>query len=136
MEIDEYFTTVLPRFKSTNAGTVVHVGTGGRNMSSSSNTDDIPAKVRRIFDEDDTDKWFIVYYLTENSTIIARGSFFFEGRDKEYNERCESAVNGRLGKVIIVFRGQSIGYDVNDSYSFDVRIGQPFHMTINGEIIP
>jgi len=137
MLTDEYFTTVLPRFSSTNVGTVVHVGTGGRNMSSSSSTNFIPEKIRRIFEEADTDKWVIVYYLTEHSEIIARVAFFYEGRDKTYIEECESSVNGTLARVVIVYRAKVAHYEVNDDAPVrKVVKGERFKLTIKGEIIP
>ncbi len=136
MLTDEYFTTVLPHFKTTSANRVVHVGTDELSMSSFCSTDEIPEKIRRIFNEPDTEKWFIVFYITKHSEIIARVAFFFEGRDKIYVEKCESSVDGSLARLVIVYKGKSVGYDVNDAYSFDVVKGEPFLMTINGEIIP
>ncbi len=137
MLTDEYFTTVLPRFSSTNVGTVVHVGTEELNMSSFCSTDLIPEKIRRIFDEPDTDKWFIVYYITKNSEIITRVAFFFEGRDKTYVQECESAINGSLARVVIVYRAKVAHYETNDNAPVsDLVKGERFKMTINGEIIP
>lgn len=106
-------------------------------MSSSSSTDLIPEKIRRIFDETDTDKWFVVYYITKHSEIITRASFFFEGRDKTYTEECESSVDGSLARVVIVHRAKVAHYETNDSYPVaDLVKGERFKMTIKGEIIP
>ena len=133
----ESFTTVLPRFRTTNVETAEPVGTGELDMSSSSSTDLIPEKIRRIFDEADTDKWFIVYYITKHSEIITRVAFFFEGREKTYVEECESSVNGALARVVIVYRAKVAHYETNDSYpTADLVKGERFKMTIKGEIIP
>jgi hypothetical protein len=137
METDEYCTTALPRFRTTNVETAEPVGTGGRSMSSSCSTDLIPEKIRRIFDEADTDKWFIVYYITKHSEIITRVAFFFEGRDKTYVEECESSVNGSLARVVIVYRAKVAHYETNDNAPVaDLVKGERFKMTIRGEIIP
>jgi hypothetical protein len=131
------YTTVLRPYKNTSASRVVHVGTDELNMSSSCSTDFIPEKIRRIFDEADTDKWFIVYYITKHSEIITRVAFFFEGRDKTYVEECESAVNGSLARVVIVYKAKVAHYETNDSCPIaDLVKGERFKMTIKGEIIP
>jgi hypothetical protein len=137
METDEYYTTALLRFRTTNVETAEPAGTGGRSMSSSCSTDFIPEKIRRIFEEADTDKWVIVYYITKHSEIICRVAFFFEGRDKVYEEECESSIDGSLARVVIVYRAKVAHYEVNDSAPrHDLVKGERFKMTIQGEIIP
>ena len=136
MKTDESYITVQHPFKNISVVTVERVGTGGRNTLSSSNTDHIPKKIRQIFDEPDTEKWVVVYYLTADSHIIARATFLFEGRDKVYKEVCEASVSGTLARVVIVFRTKTKQYDVGEGYLRTVKKGQPFKMTINGEIIP
>lgn len=131
------YITVPHLYKATSASRVVHVGIGELNMSCFSSTDLIPKKIRRIFDEADTDKWVIVYYITGKSEIIARAAFFFEGRDKTYIEECEANVDGRLSRVVIVYRAKVAHYEVNDSAPVSiVKKGERFKMTIKGEIIP
>ena len=137
MLTDEYSTTALLRFKITSASRVVLVGTDELNMSSFCSTDHIPEKIRRIFDEPNTDKWVIVYYLTKHSEIICRVAFFFEGRDKTYIEECESSVDGSLARVVIVYRAKVAHYETKDNAPVhDLVKGERFNMTIKGEIIP
>lgn len=136
MVIDEFFTTVLPRFKDTNAGTVVHVGTGERSTLSSSNTDDyIPEKIRRIFAGADNEKWFTVYYLGDK-TQIARGMFHFEGRDHSYEEIVIADASDILRSVFIVYNGQTVRYEVAPKWRKAYTKGKPFKMKFNGDIIP
>lgn len=137
METVEYCITALLRSRTINAETAEPVGIGELDMLSSSSIDHIPEKIRRIFDEPDTEKWFIVYYITKHSEIICRVAFFFEGRDKTYTEDCESAVDGALARVVIVYRAKVAHYETKDSYPIsDLKKGEPFKMTIKGEIIP
>lgn len=135
MAIDEFFITAPRPYRITSAKTAVLVGTEELSMSSFSNTDYIPEKIRRIFDEPDTEKWFVVYYITKHSEIITRVAFYFEGRDKTYIETCESAVEGALARVVIVYRAKVAHYETKIDY-LDLKKGEPFKMTIKGEIIP
>lgn len=115
----------------------MHVGTAGLSTLSSSSIDQIPEKIRRIFDETDTDKWVIVFYLTKHSEIIARVAFFYEGHDRVYKETCESAVDGSLARVVVVFKSKSVSYTTRKSHPVkDLKKGERFLMTIRGEIIP
>lgn len=140
MATDEFFTTVLPRFSSTNAGTVVRVGTGEYGMSSSFSIDIgsyIPDSVREIFDNPKAEDWFVVFYLTRDRKIITKQTFLFEGKDKRYQRKCVSEVDGIFREVFIVYRAQTARYTPNKEYSLkEVEMGQPFYMTIKGEIIP
>ena len=106
-------------------------------MLSSCSIDLIPEKIRRIFDEPDTDKWFIVYYITKDSEVITRVAFYYEGRDRTYVEECVSNVAGSLARVIIIFKGKTAHYETNDNAPIsDLKKGELFKMTIKGEIIP
>jgi uncharacterized protein (UPF0248 family) len=140
MLTDEYFTTVLPRFSSTNVGTVVHVGTGGLDMSSSFSIDVgsyIPDVVREIFEHPKAEDWFVVYYLTRDKKVIAKHTFLFKGRDQRYQAKCVSDADGLFREVFIVYRGQTARYTPSKEYSLQtVEMGQHFYMTIQGEIIP
>jgi len=138
MLTDEYFTTVLPRFSSTNAGTVVHVGTGEYDMSSSCSTKDfIPDSVREIFEHPKAEDWFVVYYITRDRKVIAKHTFLFKGRDKRYQAKCVSDADGLFREVFIIFRAQTARYTPSKEYSLQtVEMGQHFYMTIQGEIIP
>jgi hypothetical protein len=140
MLTDEYFTTVLPRFSSTNAGRVVHVGTGELDMSSSFSIDVgsfIPDSVREIFNNPKAEDWFVVFYLTRDRKIITKQTFLFEGIEQTYRRECVSEVDGIFREVFIVYRGQTARYQPDDEYSLqNVVMGQPFYMTIKGDIIP
>ncbi len=140
MLTEEFFTTVLPRFSSTNAGTVVHVGTEELDMSSSFSIDvgsHIPDSVRKIFDNPKAEDWFVVFYLTRDRKIITKQTFLFEGIEQTYRRECVSEVDGIFREVFIVYRGQTARYQPDDAYSLqNVVMGQPFYMTIKGDIIP
>lgn len=144
MLTDEYFTTVLPRFSSTNVGRVVLVGTGEYGMSSFSSIktgrggiDYIPGSVREIFEHPKAEDWFVVFYLTRDRKIITKQTFLFEGIEQTYRRECVSEADGLFREVFIVYRGQTARYTPDKGYSLTtVVMGQPFYMTIKGDIIP
>ena len=136
MATDGSYITVQHPFKNMSVVTVERAGTGELSTLSSSNTDYIPKKIRRIFDEDpDNTKWFTVYYMSSDRQL-ARGMFHFEGRDKTYEEICTAENTGVLRSVFVVYKGQSVRYEVGPKFQQKYTQGEPFKMVFKGEIIP
>lgn len=134
------YTSVLHHFKTMSVRNVVPAGIGGLSMSSSSNTDDefnfIPYSVRRIFDNPNTEDWFTVFYLTDNNEVLGRAVFFFEGRDKTYDEIMPAERDGMFAKATVIFRGEVGNFEIDINKQKLFTKGKPFRMRIKGEVIP
>lgn len=115
------------------------VGTAALNTScfSSTDMDYIPAKIRAIFDrEDSIDQFFAVFYMTDTGEKLARTVFEFKGRDVMYQERCFAEATGMFTTCIITYRGNADRFDVTPDKQKLLTVGEPFLMKVNGDIIP
>lgn len=92
---------------------VVPAGTDESSTSSSSNTDDlIPDKVRKIFESNGPQDYFKVYYINANDEVMTVGEWFFEGRDKEYEDRAVIDADGPCVGAIVLYQGRTKKYDI------------------------
>lgn len=121
-----------------NVKTVEPVGTEGTDMSSSYSIkeDCIPEKIRKIFDYD-PNKYFQVYYMNEQSQIMVKNHWLFEGRDKQYRDYVYAEMSGTCVRVVVTFQGRT---SWNDNYSgagnSNIQQGERVEIILHGRFIP
>ena len=137
METNVPFITALHPCKAMSVETVEHVGTEESNTSSSSNTDEIPERIRQIFEGTHPEDWFQVYFLTNESTIIARTQWLFEGRERTYKDITTAEAPGTCTQVVVIFKGKTHRTDnwTQEGHKNIVK-GEPIRVQIKGDLIP
>ncbi len=137
METSVPCTTALHPCKAMSVETVERVGTEESSTSSSSSTDEIPERIRQIFEGAHPEDWFQVYFLTSESTIMARTQWLFEGRERTYRDITYAEGPGTCTQVVVVFKGKTNRTEnYTENKHKNVLKGEPIRVQIKGDLIP